>query len=156
MYLRILLLGTHIHKMNKNLLITIIILVAFILASGVSNKDLTYFQYKGVVSDTVNSVTPATFRILPYDNLYIRMVTPDPRWPEMFNTLPTKTYSVTVTEQNADLISFTVDSFGAIHIPSTGKIQMAEKKIETITADVEAALDNYITDTSVTVKLQST
>ena len=32
---------------------------------------------------------------------------------------------------------------------------MAEKKIETITADVEAALDNYITDTSVTVKLTS-
>jgi polysaccharide export outer membrane protein len=71
----------------------------------------------------------------------------------MFNTLPTTAYSVTVTEQSADLISYPVDSSGAILLPYAGKIQVAGKNLESITADVEAALKSYITDASVSVKL---
>ncbi len=138
---------------NKNLLGIIILFIVSILASCVTNKDLTYLQYKGVVSDTVLSVTPATYRVQPYDNLYIRVVTPDPRWSEMFNTLPSTAYSVTVTEQSADMISFPVDSSGAIQLPYAGKIKVAGKTLETISADVKVALNNYISDAAITVKL---
>ncbi len=81
------------------------------------------------------------------------MVTPDPKWSEMFNTLPTTAYSVTVTEQSADLISYPVDSSGAIILPYAGENQVAGKNLESITADVEAALKSYITDAAVSVKL---
>ncbi len=139
--------------MNKNLPVAIILFIVSILASCVTNKDLTYLQYKGTPPDTVKSVTPATYRVQPYDNLFIRVVTPDPRWSEMFNTLPTTAYSVTVTEQSADLISYPVDSSGAILLPYAGRIQVAGKTLQTITADVEAALKAYITDAAVSVKL---
>ncbi len=139
--------------LNKNLYGVIILFIVSILASCITNKDLTYLQYKGVVSDTVLSVTPATYKVLPYDNLYIRVVTPDPQWAVMFNTLPATAYSVTVTEQSADMISFPVDSSGAIQLPYVGKIQVAGKTLQTISMDVEVALNNYITDAAITVKL---
>ncbi len=139
--------------MKKNLAKPIILLIVTILTSCVTNKDLTYLQYKGTPPDTVVSVTPATYRVLPFDNLFIRVVTPDPKWSEMFNTLPTTAYSVTVTEQSADLISYPVDSSGAIILPYAGKVQVAGKNLETITEDVEAALRSYITDAAVSVKL---
>lgn len=139
--------------MNKDLFKAIILLIATILTSCVTNKDLTYLQYKGTTSDTVMSVTPATYRVLPYDNLFIRVVTPDPRWSEMFNTLPVMSGGVSVTEQSADLISYPVDSSGAILIPYAGRIQVAGKTLQNITVDVEAALQEYISDAAVSVKL---
>jgi polysaccharide export outer membrane protein len=139
--------------MNKNLFLAIIPLIVMILTSCVTNKDLTYLQYDGTHSDTLVSVTPATYRVLPYDNLFIRVVTPDPRWSEMFNTLPITSGAVTVTEQSADLISYPVDSSGAIIIPYAGRIQVAGKTLQNITVDVEAALQEYISDAAILVKL---
>ena len=139
--------------MNKNLFKAIILLIAIILTSCVTNKDLTYLQYEGTPPDTVVSVTPATYKVLPYDNLFIRVVTPDPRWSEMFNTLPVMSGGVSVTEQSADLISYPVDSSGAIIIPYAGRIQVAGKTLQNITVDVEAALQEYISDAAVSVKL---
>ena len=99
--------------MNKNLHKAIILLIACIFTSCVTNKDLTYLQYKGVPSDTV----------------------------------------ISVTEQSADLISYPVYSSGAIILPCVGKIQVAGKNLENITAVVKAALNSYITDAAVSVKL---
>ncbi len=141
------------NKMNNNLHKDTFNLIASILASCVTNKDLTYLQYKGTPPDTVVAVTPATYKVLPYDNLFIRVVTPDPQWSAMFNTIPTTAYSVTVTEQSADLISYPVDSSGAILLPYLGKIQVAGKNLATIIDDVQVALRSYIADAAVSVKL---
>jgi polysaccharide export outer membrane protein len=140
-------------KMNQNLFKTVILLTSMILASCVTNKNLTYLQYEGTPPDTVVSVTPATYKVLPYDNLYIRVVTPDPQWSQMFNTLPLTSYGVTTSEQSADLISYHVDSTGAIEIPYAGRIQVAGKNLLTITGEVETALRGFISDAAVTVKL---
>jgi len=104
---------TYNHKMNKNLHKAIILLIACIFTSCVTNKDLTYLQYKGVPSDTV----------------------------------------ISVTEQSAYLISYPVYSSGAIILPYVGKIQVAGKNLENITAVVKAALNSFITDAAVSVKL---
>jgi len=81
------------------------------------------------------------------------VVTPDPKWSEMFNTLPTTTYSVSVTEQSADLISYPVDGSGAILLPYAGKIVVAGKTLSVITSELETALKGYIADAAVTVKM---
>jgi polysaccharide export outer membrane protein len=143
----------HIIKMNKYLYKAIILLIASILTSCVTNKDLTYLQYEGAPPDTVATVTPVSYRVLPYDNLFIRVVTPDPQWSDMFNTLPSARYGLTVTEQSADLLSYPVDSSGAIVIPYAGRIHVAGKNLQTITADVEQALRGFISDAAVSVKL---
>jgi len=139
--------------MNKNLTTIFILLIIAILTSCVTNKDLTYLQYQGDPSpDTVASVTPATYKVQPHDNLFIRVVTPDPKLSEMFNTLPVTSYGVTITEQTADLISYPVDSSGTILIPYAGKIHVAGKTLQHITTDVEAALAAYISDAAITVR----
>jgi polysaccharide export outer membrane protein len=139
--------------MNQNLTKTLILLSSMILASCVTNKDLTYLQYIETPPDTLVSVTPSAYKVLPYDNLFIRVVTPDPQWSNMFNTLPMDRFGVSVTEQSADLISYTVDSTGAIEIPYAGKIQVSGKTLQAITADVEMALRGFISDAAVTIKL---
>jgi polysaccharide export outer membrane protein len=139
--------------MNQYLFKITILLISTIFASCVTNRDLTYLQYEDMPPDTFISVTPATYKVLPHDNLFIRVVTPDPKWSEMFNTLPTTGYGVTVTEQTADLISYPVDSSGFIVLPYVGKIHVAGKTIQNITVDLEAALQEYISDAAVSVKL---
>ena len=139
--------------MNRNLTGAIILLIASILASCVTNKDLTYLQYEGSPFDTIPSVTPSDYKVQPFDNLFIRVVTPDPQWSQMFNTISATSLNLTVTEQSADMLSYPVDSSGAILLPYVGKIQVAGKNLESITNDVGAALKNYIADAAVTVKM---
>lgn len=141
-------------KMNENRTMVPIFLIVTILTSCVTNKDLTYLQYQGdPPPDTVASVTPATYKIQPSDNLFIRVVAPDPRLAEMFNTMPVASYGITITEQTADLVSYSVDSSGTITLPYTGKLHVAGKTLQHITADVEEALAAYISDAAITVKL---
>jgi polysaccharide export outer membrane protein len=137
-------------KVN-HLLITILVSVS--LTSCVTHKKLTYLQYKGASVDIIKSVTPPAYKIQPYDNLFIRVVTPDPQWSDMFNTMPISTSSISVTEQSADLVSYPVDGDGFIQLPYAGKIMVAGKTLDVITAEVEKVLKGYIADAAVTVKM---
>jgi len=138
----------------KNTIIKLVLL-ALITSSCVTTKKLTYLQTQEGTSppDTAVSVTPADYKIMPYDNLFIRVVTPDPKWSEMFNTLPTTTYSVSFTEQSADMISYPVDGAGNISLPYAGKIAVAGKTLTVVGKEVENALKGYIADASVMVKM---
>jgi polysaccharide biosynthesis/export protein len=124
------------------------------LTSCVTNKKLTYLQYShGRENHMIKPDNPAEYTILPYDNLFIKVVTPDPQWSTMFNTMPVSTSSITVTEQSADLVSYSVDGAGYISLPYAGKIKVAGKTLSMITEDVDKALKGYIADASVTVKM---
>jgi polysaccharide export outer membrane protein len=138
--------------MKPNLLL-ITVLISCILSSCVTNKKLTYLQYKGNKNDIIVPVTPSDYRIMPFDNLFIRVVTPDPQWAAMFNTMPVATGIITVTEQSADLVSYPVDGDGYIQLPYAGKIKVAGKTLAAITDDVEKILKGYVADAAVTVKM---
>ncbi len=135
----------------NHLLITILVSVSLI--SCVTNKKLTYLQYRGTGDDVIKSVTPSAYKILPYDNLFIRVVTPDPQWSAMFNTMPVTTYSISVTEQSADMVSYPVDGDGFIQLPYAGRIMVAGKTLDSVSVQVEKALTGYIADAAVTVKM---
>ncbi len=127
--------------------------ILLIATSCVTNRKLTYLQEEGESRKVIPSVAPEAYKILPYDNLYIRVVTPDPQFSAMFNSLPVASYSMSLTEQTADLISYNVDKDGNIELPFAGKINVAGKTMETVTAEVERVLKGYISDAAVTVKL---
>jgi len=99
------------------------------------------------------TVALSDYKVLPYDNLFIRVVTPDPRVSEMFNTLPAASYGISITEQSADLISYPVDGNGEIFLPYIGKINVGGKTLTRITEEVSFALKEYISDAAVSVKL---
>jgi polysaccharide biosynthesis/export protein len=130
----------------------IAMVVVLLHVSCVTNKKLTYLQ-----SDTTRNefiaITPSTYIIQPYDNLFIKVVTPDPKWSDMFNTLPSTSYSNSINEISADILSYTVDDDGTIELPYTGKFMVAGKTLKMVKAELDFALKSYVSDAVVTVKM---
>jgi len=122
------------------------------VSSCVTNKKLTYLQSEEVREEFI-AITPATYIIQPYDNLYIRVVTPDPKLADMFNTMSATVSSISVTEQSADMLSYTVDDDGAIELPYAGRFMVAGKTMKMVKTELDIALKSYIADAVVTVKM---
>lgn len=139
-------------------LIIILVTSIFVTNSCVTNSKLTYLQtgLEGTqiikVADTINLVTPSAYRILPNDNIYVRVVTPDPQWSNMFNTLPTSV-GIQITPESAQLISYPVDVDGAIELPYLGKFMVIGKTLTEVKSELEVALKKFIADAAVTVRL---
>jgi polysaccharide export outer membrane protein len=139
--------------MKANRLIILSILTTALLGSScVTNKKLTYLQSEGAREEFI-SITPATYIIQPYDNLFIRVVTPDPRLSEMFNTISATAYGYSVNEISADMLSYTVDDEGAIELPYAGRFIVAGKTLSMVKTELDNALKSYIADAVVTVKM---
>ena len=136
----------------NHIVISILVVISFLLPSCVTNKKLTYLQSEGVREEFI-AITPATYIIQPYDNLYIRVVTPDPKLSEMFNTMPATTSSINVNELSADMLSYTVDDDGAIELPYAGRFMVAGKTLKMVKTELDIALKSYIADAVVTVKM---
>jgi polysaccharide export outer membrane protein len=98
------------------------------------------------------AVTPSAYKIMPYDNLYIRVITPVPQWSAIFNTMPVGAGGA-VTEESAALFGYIVDEEGEIEIPFVGKIKVGEKTLTEIKDELDAIFKNYLTDAAITVRL---
>ena len=130
----------------------VLCLVTLLISSCVTNKKLTYLQSEGPREEFI-AITPATYIIQPYDNLYIRVVTPDPKLSDMFNTIPTNVSNLSLNELSADMLSYTVDDDGTIELPYAGKFMVAGKTLSMIKVELDIALKSYISDAVVTVKM---
>jgi polysaccharide biosynthesis/export protein len=128
-----------------------------ILSSCVSKKKLVYLQYstKSVdynisKGDFRTSVTPAAYKIMPFDNLFIRIVTPDPQWSALFNI---ETGSTGLTQESAGLSGYPVDIDGRIEIPYVGMVQVGGHTLTEVKFKLDSIFKNYVTDAAITVKL---
>lgn len=135
------------------------LVLLLVLSSCVTRKELTYLKYSDSSAeifpssgDTRIGTTPSDYKIMPYDNLYIRVITPDPQWSELFNTMPVGAGGA-VTEESAGLFGYPVDANGFIEIPFVGQIQAGGKTLAEIKTSLDAVFRNYVTDASITVRL---
>lgn len=120
---------------------------------------MTYLQYSDKASgqrfsgeEIRPSVTPSAYKVMPFDNLYIRVLTPDPQWSELFNTMPVGAGGA-VTEESAALFGYPVDDDGRIEIPFVGKITVGGKTLAEIKSELEIEFGNYLKDYAITVRL---
>jgi polysaccharide biosynthesis/export protein len=147
--------------MMKSCKLLTILLISVMTLSCITSKKLTYLQSTQlpgdtamtVRQDTVMAVQPGDYKIQPFDNLFIKVVTPDPQWSEMFNTYQANSSGSNITEQSADLISYPVDKDGNIELPYAGKFKVSDKSLRMIKPELEALLKSYVTDAAVTVKM---
>lgn len=137
--------------------IKVVSLAVLILSSCVSRKHMTYLNYSDKSAepdrsgvDIKASVTPAAYKVMTYDNLYIRVLTPDPQWSALFNM---DVGSGSLTQESAALSGYNVDSNGNIEIPYVGKLVVAGKTLSEIKAELDSVFRNYVTDAAITVKL---
>jgi polysaccharide export outer membrane protein len=140
-------------------LIIVYLSLFFTLNSCVTRKELTYLKYSeshaAILSSSRNillSETPSDYKILPYDNLYIRVITPDPQWSELFNTMPVGAGGA-VTEESAALFGYPVNGDGYIDIPFVGQVMAGGKTLSEIKAALDSVFKNYVTDAAITVRL---
>jgi polysaccharide export outer membrane protein len=103
-------------------------------------------------SNVLIHVTPSAYKIMPYDNLFIRVITPDPQWSEMFNVGLTR-QSGTVTQESASLLGYPVDDDGNIEIPYLGKVKAAGRTLSEIKVELDSTFKNYVTDAVITLRL---
>jgi len=143
---------------NRKFIGFLMIILLFI-NSCVTKKDLTYLRYAGKTADNAfsqgdnqPSVTPSSYKIMSYDNLYIRVITPDPQWSVLFNTLPVGAGGA-VTEESAGLFGYPVDGDGMIEIPFVGKVEARGKTLSDLKAELVSIFKNYLTDAAITVRL---
>jgi polysaccharide biosynthesis/export protein len=138
-------------------IILISVFILLTLSSCVTKKKLSYLQYSDKsennvlpVSDSRPSVTPAAYKIMSNDNLYIRVVTPDPQWSALFNI---DAGTGGLTQESAGLSGYSVDIDGYIELPYLGKVKAAGKTLSEIKADLDSIFKNYVTDAALTIKL---
>jgi polysaccharide biosynthesis/export protein len=130
-----------------------------ILGSCVTRKDLTYLKYSDRIPEGISPgdesrgvTTSPAYKIMPYDNLYIRVITPDPQWSSLFNTMPAGAGG-NVTEESAGLFGYHVDNNGFIEIPFVGKVLAGGRTLQEVRIVLDSVFKNYVTDASITVRL---
>jgi polysaccharide biosynthesis/export protein len=135
-------------------------MIVMVVSSCVTPKDLTYLQYSSLqeqsnilARDQKVSVTPSDYKIMPYDNLFIRVLTPDPQWSVIFNSMPSGGNGGAVTEESAALLGYPVDSKGNIEIPFVGKMVAGGKTLYEIKNDLDSIFKKYLKDAAITVRL---
>jgi polysaccharide biosynthesis/export protein len=141
----------------RNSITLISLALILIFSSCVSKKKLTYLQYSDkngkydITEDNFrNSVTPSAYKIMPYDNLYIRVLTPDPQWSALFNV---DSGTGGVTEESASLSGYPVGVDGNIEIPYVGKVEVGGKTMTEIKAELSLIFSQYVADAAITVRL---
>jgi polysaccharide export outer membrane protein len=136
----------------------IVTILALMLGSCVTQKELTYLRYSGGVDSKYKadyermSTLPAEYKIMPYDNLFIRVITPDPQWSELFNTMPIGAGGA-VTEESARLFGYPVDNNGKIEIPFVGSVSVGGKTLNELKVQLDSIFKNYVTDAALTIRL---
>ncbi len=146
--------------MKIRYLISLLLLSIILLQNScVTHKKLTYLKFAedsdrtGISeSDILLHVTPGTYRIMPFDNLFIRVITPDPQWSTLFNIMPVGAGGA-VTQESASLMGYPVDNDGNIEIPFVGKVHANGKTLSELKVELDSVFKNYVTDAAITVRL---
>jgi len=125
----------------------IAILLMLFIGSCVPVKQLSYFNDIDELEKPV--VNPKTQKvILPFDRLYIRIMSIDPQTREIFAFPEEARYS----NSSNNIIGYLVDEAGNIEFPFVGKINIGSLYLTDASKKIQSALSEYVANTTITVK----
>lgn len=123
-----------------------IILVVFI-SSCVPVEKLSYFNDIDEVEKPVTN--PKTHKIiLPFDRIYVRVLSIDPATRQIFD-LPEE---VRYSSSSTSVIGYLVDETGNIDFPFVGKINVGSLTLTDAARKIQTALNEYVPNTTVSIK----
>jgi polysaccharide biosynthesis/export protein len=121
-------------------------LIAFV-SSCVPATQLSYFNdIDALEKALVNPKVQKT--IMPFDRLYIRIMSIDPQTRQIFDFPEEVRYS---TSGNS-VIGYLVDEAGNIDFPFVGKINVGSLLLSDAGAKIQTALNQYVPNTTINVK----
>jgi polysaccharide biosynthesis/export protein len=126
---------------------TIIFLLLVFTASCVPVEKLSYFNDINDLEEP--GVNPRTQKvIMPFDKLYIKVLSIDPQTSMIFNTSEEVRYG----SAGSSVIGYLVDEAGNINFPFVGNINVGGLTTAKAAEKVQKALNDYVSNTSITVK----
>lgn len=127
----------------------ILIILASVVGSCVPINQLRYFNDMDEINEP--TVNPRMQKlIMPFDKLYIRVLSIDLQTSQIFNTteeMRSSSYGV-----SSGLLGYLVDEGGNINFPFVGKINVASLTTSEASDKIQKALSDYVANTSIIVK----
>jgi len=105
---------------------TVLILAAFfLLSSCASKRDIVYFQNSDQISNSAYKQDDANYliKIMPNDNLFIRVSAVNPDAVAIFNVIQSQNGNIQTGSLN--ILGYLVDSKGNINLPLVGEVHVA-------------------------------
>jgi polysaccharide biosynthesis/export protein len=125
---------------------TVVFLSLVFLASCVPVEKLSYFNDINDLEDP--GINPRTQKIImPFDKLYINVLSIDPQTSQIFNTPDEIRYGT-----DNGIIGYLVDEKGNINFPFVGNINVISLTPAQASIKIQTALNEYVSNTSITVK----
>jgi len=133
-------------KVNSASSKLLIILVFSLAVSCVPIQQVSYFNDINDIQEPV--VNPRTQKlIMPFDKLYINVLSIDPQTSQIFNSTEEMRYNT-----DNSIIGYLVDEKGNINFPFVGKINVSNLTTAQASAKIQEALNDYVSNTSIIVK----
>ncbi len=127
----------------------LLILIALMTGSCVPIEQLRYFNdVEEIDEPTVNPRVQKL--IMPFDKLYIRVLSIDLQTSQIFNT--TEEMRSSSYGASSGLLGYLVDEEGNINFPFVGKIYVASMTTAEAADKIQKALSDYVANTSIIVK----
>jgi polysaccharide export outer membrane protein len=134
-------------KKNKNIRLLGLLLTMVLAISCVPINELKYFNDINELEEPI--VNPKIQKtILPFDRLYIRVLSTDPQTSQIFSFSEDIRNS---TESNP-LLGYQVDEAGNITFPFVGKVNVGSLTTRDAALKIQTALNDYVPNCSITVK----
>ena len=134
------------NKMRVKYYKAIVISILVFTASCVPISQLSYFNDMNELNEP--GVNPRTQKlIMPFDKLYIKVISIDPQTSQIFNSTDEMRNST-----NNGTLGYLVDEAGNINFPFVGNINVISLTTAQASEKIEKALNDYVAKTSVTVK----
>ena len=128
-------------------MISLAILLMVFISSCVPTKQLSYFNdIDELEKPVVNPKTQKT--ILPFDRLYIRILSIDPQTRLIFDFPDEVRYS----SSSNSMVGYLVDESGNIDFPFVGKINVGSLTLKDAGTKIQNALGEYVANTTIIVK----
>jgi polysaccharide biosynthesis/export protein len=135
-------------KKRKNIIrLSGLLLVMVLIISCVPLNQLKYFNYINELEEPV--VNPKIQKvILPFDRLYIKVLSTDPQTSQIF----TFSEDIRNSSESNPLLGYLVDEAGNITFPFVGKVNVGSLSTHDAALKIQNALNDYVSNTSITVK----
>lgn len=135
------------------------LIITALLSSCISREKLNYFQ-DAAVADTVTEELRQVqekkieqIRIRPYDILDVRVVTPDEKTNELFNSVSGRGQGGGGGQGGASYrIGYSVSQDGTIELPLIGEVNVLNLTVRQAKAAIKEKLNEYVKDPFVQVK----
>jgi polysaccharide biosynthesis/export protein len=123
-----------------------VILLMLFTASCVPTKQVSYFNDLNELDEP--GANPRTQKlIMPFDKLFIKVISIDNQTNQMFNSTEEMRSNV-----NNGILGYPVDEAGNINFPFVGNINLVSLTTSQAAEKIQKALNDYVSSTSVSVK----